>query len=105
MADDEMGAKPAGDVKAILEEVLSTGKPTADRVLSALKAAGIQVIGPGDAPLMGDGQDETGIRPERNPPENTDGMSMQALGEPMNIDQIGQELFESEMGGAPAPAT
>lgn len=104
MAYDDMGATPAGDVKSILEGILATGKPTAEAVLKGLKEAGIQVIG-SDDPIMGEGEDPAGMRPERNPIEGTGGMDDAAMGEPMDIDQIGAELFESQMGGAPAPAT
>ncbi len=104
MAYDDMGAKPAGDVKAILEGILATGKPSAEAILAGLEEAGIQVIGT-DAPLMGEGEDPTGMRPERNPVEGTGGTDDAGMGEPMDIDQIGAELFASEMGGAPPPAT
>ena len=103
-ADDSMKSKPLTP-KSVLEDVLSSGKVSANAVISALESKGFNIIGgTEEVPMSGDGKEPAGMRAERNPPEGTAGGDTKAMGEPMNIDQIGSELFEEYMGGS-APAT
>ena len=103
-ADDSMKSKPLTP-KSVLEDVLSSGKVSANAVISALEAEGFSIIGgTSEDPMLGDGEEPAGMRAERNPPDGTGGEDTKAMGEPMDIDQIGSELFEEYMGGA-APAT
>jgi len=104
--DDDMEPVTTGDIREVLEKILSTGKPDAQAVIKGLEVAGFSIQGPGsDEPMQGEGEDDTGERPERNPMEGTGGTDTKAMGEPMSIDQIGAELFEKHMGGGKAPAT
>ena len=103
-ADDSMKSKPLTP-KTVLEDILSSGKVSARAVISALESAGFSIIGGEEgAPMMGDGMEPAGMRAERNPPQGTSGMDTKGMGEPMDIDQIGSEIFEQYMGGK-APAT
>ena len=103
-ADDQMKAE-VPTPKSVLEDVLSSGKVSAQAVISALEAAGFSIIGANEDMPMDDGGDmPAGMRAERNPPEGTNAQDTKAMGEPMGIDQIGADLFEEYMGGS-APAS
>lgn len=102
--DDAMKAK-SPTPKSVLEDVLASGKVTAEAVIKALETAGFSIIGANtDMPMEDDGDMPAGMRAERNPPEGTNEQDTKSMGEPMGIDQIGAELFEEYMGGS-APAT
>lgn len=102
-ADDVLDAVPAADPKAIIEEAMKGGGD-ATAILAALDKAGMTVQAGPEEPIEGQGEDETGIRPERNPPENT-GTDTASMGEPMDIDQIGADLFDQYMKPGSAPAS
>lgn len=105
-ANEDQGAKRPGDVKAIIDKVLGMGKADGASIVAALEAEGCVIRGPSsDEPLRGDGEDAVGKRAERNPPEGTDGDDVEAMGEPMSLDQIGAELFDEQMKKNSAPAS
>lgn len=104
-ANEDQDAKRPGDVKAIIDEVLTSGKADGASIIAALENAGCSVRGPStDAPTEGDGQEPVGLRAERNPPEGTSDGD-EALGEPMSLEQIGAELFDEQMNKSSAPAS
>lgn len=90
--EDAEGTKKPKDVKSCLKEIMATGTTDPDAIVAALEKKGFSIIssdGPGADP-----ESEPGDRPERNSPEGTGGD-----GEPMSLDQIGEQLFQKHMGG------
>lgn len=93
-ADDGMPTSPKDNIKSVIKAAMKGG-PGA--ILKALEDKGYQVTSTmGDEPLDEESV-PAGLRAERNPPEGT-GTDTASAGEPMSVDQIGEELFEKYMG-------
>tara|TARA_R100000278_G_scaffold77237_1_gene60073 strand:- start:1083 stop:1394 length:312 start_codon:yes stop_codon:yes gene_type:complete len=94
--EDSAGTKKPKDVKSCLKDILATGTTDPDAIVAALEKKGFSIIsseGPGADP-----ESDPDMRPERNPPEGTGG-DTESAGEPMSLDQIGEDLMREYMGG------